>query len=57
MGGVAGAVPSQIEVPVAWDSGGCQIHKRRVDRPETERAWVDQKLAVIFANPNPDRGE
>ena len=38
----------------------CQIHKRRnvADHlPETERAWVDKKLAAIFADTNPDRGE
>ena len=38
----------------------CQIHKRRnvIDHlPEAERAWVDKKLAGIFADDNPDRGE
>jgi len=38
----------------------CQIHKRRnvTDHlPEVERAWVDKKLADIFADANPDRGE
>ena len=38
----------------------CQIHKRRnviEHLPEAERAWVDTKLAKIFADPNPDRGE
>ena len=36
------------------------LHKRRnvVDHlPESERAWVDKKLAAIFADPNPDRAE
>ncbi len=38
----------------------CQIHKRRnvIDHlPEAERAWADKKLAGIFADDNPDRGE
>ncbi len=38
----------------------CQLHKRRnvVEHlPKPERAWVDKKLASIFADANPDRGE
>jgi len=38
----------------------CQIHKRRnviEHLPKAEQAWVDKKLAAIFADPNPDRAE
>lgn len=38
----------------------CVIHKRRnvVEHlPKAEQAWVDKKLAAIFADANPDRAE
>jgi len=38
----------------------CQIHKRRnvaEHLPEAERAWIDKKLAGIFADADPERGE